>query len=86
MHIVKLIKSNGNISIGKLSSFFLNFFNFYSSGLALIGSLNLNSGFASLTSKFTVNQEPKLILVSDIDFSSEILLCMQLSSPQTLLR
>lgn len=53
--------------------------------LAVSGRISLDTFFISLESEFTITQEPKLNLKSDIDFYTEIMLCMQLSQPETVL-
>ena len=58
----------------------------YSAGYAIEGTLIINARFISLKSQFTITQEPKLKLVSDSEFSSEVMLCIQLSQPDTILR
>lgn len=60
-------------------------FLFYSTGLAITGQILVNAGFVTLDSKFSVANEPKLNLRTDIDFSSENILCMQLSQPNDVL-
>lgn len=59
-------------------SFFLDF---QSVGLYLKGKILVNAGFVSLDLNFNVEKEPKLNLNTDVDFSSENVLCMQLSQP-----
>lgn len=54
-------------------------------GIALTGELSLDTSFVSLNVKFEVNQEPKLHLSSDLDFSSDTSLCMQLMQPGSVL-
>lgn len=54
-------------------------------GIAVIGSLALDTSFVSLTVNFDVNQEPQLHLTSDLDFSSDNRLCMQLKQTDSVL-
>lgn len=53
----------------------------FSIGLVLRGNILLNAGFVSLDLQFNVAKEPKLNLNSDVEFSVENMLCMQLSQP-----
>lgn len=66
----------------KLSFFFVSS---CSTGLVISGKILVNAGFVTLDSKFIVTREPKLNLNTDIDFSAENLLCMQLSQPDDVL-
>lgn len=54
-------------------------------GIALTGSLSLDTSFVSLNVKFDVAQEPQLHLSSDLDFSSDVALCMQLMQSNSVL-
>ncbi|XP_055613152.1 microsomal triacylglycerol transfer protein [Uranotaenia lowii] len=47
-------------------------------GIAVSGSLSLESSFIALRLHFEVTQEPQLHLTSDLDFSGDNVLCMQL--------
>lgn len=58
---------------------------YFSIALAVSGRISLDTFFINLESEFTITQEPKLNLKSDIDFYTEIMLCMQLSQPETVL-
>lgn len=58
----------------------------YSVGLHVAGKILVNAGFVTLDLHFTLEKEPKLNLNTDVDFSSENLLCMQLSQPDDVLR
>lgn len=55
-------------------------------GIAVSGSLLLDTSFVSLNVNFEVNQEPQLHLSSDLDFSSDIALCMQLRQSNSVLQ
>lgn len=52
-------------------------------GIAVTGSLSLDTSFVSLNVHFNVGQEPQLHLSSDLDFSSDNTLCMQLRQPDS---
>ncbi|XP_062546976.1 microsomal triacylglycerol transfer protein [Armigeres subalbatus] len=54
-------------------------------GIAVTGSLTLDTSFVSLAVNFNVGQEPQLHLTSDLDFSSENRLCMQLKQTDSVL-
>lgn len=54
-------------------------------GIALQGSLLLQTSFVKLTVEFDVNQEPQLHLSSDLDFSSDTSLCMKLMQSDSVL-
>lgn len=60
-------------------------FSVFSTGLAISGQILVNAGFVTLDSKFSVANEPKLNLRTDIDFATENILCMQLSQPNDVL-
>lgn len=47
-------------------------------GIAVTGSLSLDTSFVTLNVRFNVGQEPQLHLSSDLDFASDNRLCMQL--------
>lgn len=55
-------------------------------GIALTGSISSDTSFISLDMDFTITEEPKLQLLSDTDFSSDVKLCMQLSQPEIVMR
>ncbi len=55
-------------------------------GIALTGSISSETNFISLNMDFTITEEPKLQLLSDSDFSSDVKLCMQLSQPEIVMR
>lgn len=59
---------------------------FFSVGLYVAGKIVVNAGFVTLDLNFNLEKEPKLNLNTDVDFSSENLLCMQLSQPNDVLR
>lgn len=59
---------------------------FSSTGFVIHGQIEVNAGFVTLDSMFSLEKEPKLNLNTDIDFSDENLLCMQLSQPEDILR
>uniref|UniRef100_A0A1Q3FP29 Putative microsomal triglyceride transfer protein n=1 Tax=Culex tarsalis TaxID=7177 RepID=A0A1Q3FP29_CULTA len=54
-------------------------------GIALQGSLLLETSFIKLSVEFSVNQEPQLHLSSDLDFSSDTSLCMKLLQSDSVL-
>lgn len=54
-------------------------------GITVAGSLSLSTSFVSLTVDFNVGQEPQLHLTSDLDFSSDNRLCMQLKQADSVL-
>ncbi|XP_055640598.1 microsomal triacylglycerol transfer protein isoform X2 [Toxorhynchites rutilus septentrionalis] len=54
-------------------------------GIAVHGSLSLETSFVGLSVDFNMAQEPQLHLTSDLDFSSESALCMQLMQPNSVL-
>lgn len=56
-----------------------------SAGIAVEGTMSLQTSFVSLKTVSTITQEPKLVVLSDIDFAAAPKLCIQLSQPQTLL-
>jgi microsomal triglyceride transfer protein large subunit len=53
----------------------------FSAGLALEGSIAVESSYVSLSSKVIITQEPKLHLSSDLDFYTDNVLCMKLVQP-----
>ncbi|KAG4073104.1 hypothetical protein HA402_009523 [Bradysia odoriphaga] len=55
-------------------------------GIALTGSINYDTSFISLNVGFTITEEPKLQLLTDSDFSSDVQLCMQLTQPEVVMR
>lgn len=55
-------------------------------GIALTGSISSATSFVSLNMDFTITEEPKLQLLSDTDFSSDVKLCMQLTQPEIVMR
>ncbi|XP_059617480.1 microsomal triacylglycerol transfer protein [Phlebotomus argentipes] len=55
-------------------------------GFAVTGRVSIENDYAEIGNNFVVLQEPKLDLVSDIDFSSESIICMQLSQPNYVLK
>nr|XP_019546142.2 LOW QUALITY PROTEIN: microsomal triglyceride transfer protein large subunit [Aedes albopictus] len=54
-------------------------------GIAVTGSLSLDTSFVSLSVNFNTGQEPQLHLTSDLDFSSDNRLCMQLKQTDSVL-
>ncbi|XP_058815098.1 microsomal triacylglycerol transfer protein [Topomyia yanbarensis] len=54
-------------------------------GIAVTGRLSLDTTFVSLRVDFEVEQEPQLHLTSDLNFSSDPILCMQLMQPNSIL-
>lgn len=58
----------------------------FSVGLYIAGKILVNAGFVTLDLRFNLEKEPKLNLNSDVDFSSENILCMQLSQPDDVFR
>ncbi|EAT47026.1 AAEL001806-PA [Aedes aegypti] len=54
-------------------------------GIAVTGSISLDTSFISLTVNFNIGQEPQLHLTSDLDFSSDNRLCMQLKQTDSAL-
>lgn len=54
-------------------------------GIAVTGSLSLDTSFVSLSVTFNTGQEPQLHLTSDLDFSSDNRLCMQLKQTDSVL-
>lgn len=58
----------------------------YSAGVLLNGVLRADTSFVQSQVEFSLNIEPKLNLASDIDFSSNVALCMQLQQPDTILK
>lgn len=55
-------------------------------GFALTGKVSISNEYAEVANVFEMLQEPKLDLVSDIDFSGDPLLCMQLTQPNSILK
>uniref|UniRef100_A0A6B2EAW6 Putative microsomal triglyceride transfer protein n=1 Tax=Phlebotomus kandelakii TaxID=1109342 RepID=A0A6B2EAW6_9DIPT len=55
-------------------------------GFAVRGRVSINNEYAEIANEFLMLQEPKLDLVSDIDFSGDPKLCMQLAQPNFTLR
>lgn len=85
MHKLKLIRSMA------LKFFFRilcnnDFFPSCSVGFVLNGTILVNAGFVTLDLNFSVEKEPKLNLNTDVDFSTENILCMQLSQPDDVFR
>lgn len=58
----------------------------HSTGLYIDGKILVNAGFVTLDLNFNVEKEPKLNLNTDVDFSVENILCMQLSQPDDIFR
>lgn len=58
----------------------------FSVGLYIAGKILVNAGFVTLDLNFNLEKEPKLNLNTDVDFSSENILCMQLSQPNDVFR
>lgn len=58
----------------------------FSVGLFIAGKILVNAGFVTLDLNFNLEKEPKLNLNTDVDFSSENILCMQLSQPDDVFR
>ncbi|XP_055683479.1 microsomal triacylglycerol transfer protein [Lutzomyia longipalpis] len=52
-------------------------------GLAVYGRVSVINDYVKMANEFVMQQEPKLDLVSDIDFSGNPILCMQLSQPNS---
>lgn len=55
-------------------------------GLYIAGKILVNAAFVTLDIHFNLEKEPKLNLNTDVDFSSENILCMQLSQPNDVFR
>lgn len=51
------------------------------SGISILGSMKYGTSFIKMENKFSVSSEPTLNTVVDVDFYSDILLCVQLSKP-----
>ncbi|XP_055547652.1 microsomal triacylglycerol transfer protein [Wyeomyia smithii] len=54
-------------------------------GIVVSGSVKLDTTFVSLDVCFVASQEPQLHLTSDLDFSSDPTLCMQVMQPNSVL-
>lgn len=54
-------------------------------GITVSGNLKLDTTFVSLDVNFVADQEPQLHLTSDLDFSSDPVLCMQVMQPNSVL-
>lgn len=48
--------------------------------------MNIETGFIRTYLDFSASMEPKLQLNADIDFSSEVMLCMRLHQPDTIFK
>ncbi|CAG9865398.1 unnamed protein product [Phyllotreta striolata] len=57
-----------------------------SAGIVVIGSTGIDSSFVKSSIEFVSSIEPILNLQTDIDFSSNLQLCMRLTQPETVLR
>ncbi|KAJ6646520.1 Microsomal triacylglycerol transfer protein [Pseudolycoriella hygida] len=55
-------------------------------GVALIGSISSDTSFVSLNMNFTITEEPKMQILTEIDFSSDVKLCMQVIQPEAVIR
>ncbi|KAJ8979263.1 hypothetical protein NQ317_012733 [Molorchus minor] len=57
-----------------------------SAGIAIMGTTKVDSYFVKTEIEFGASIEPKLNLQTDIDFSSNVHLCMRLTQPETVFR
>lgn len=57
-----------------------------SAGLSLTGLTRVDSAFVRSQVEFNLASEPRLNLVSNLDFGSGMALCMQLKQPDTILK
>lgn len=55
-------------------------------GILLSGLMKIDTSFINTYLDVSASLEPKLQLYSDIDFSSEVMLCMRLQQPDTTFR
>jgi hypothetical protein len=59
---------------------------FCSAGITVQGIMRLDSSFVRSQVEFNIATEAKLNLVSDIDFYSNVALCLQLRSPDSVVK
>jgi hypothetical protein len=57
-----------------------------SAGVTIQGIMRVDSSFVRSQVEFTIATEAKLNLVSDIDFYSNVALCLQLRSPDSVIK
>lgn len=57
-----------------------------SAGIMIQGVMKVDSSFVRSQVEFTLATEAKLNLVSDIDFYSSVALCLQLRSPDSVIK
>ncbi|KAJ8941576.1 hypothetical protein NQ314_010350 [Rhamnusium bicolor] len=55
-------------------------------GIVLIGLIKIDTSFVKSQVEFSASIEPKLTLQTDIDFSSNVHLCMRLAQPDSIFR
>lgn len=55
-------------------------------GLTTIGSTTIHNSFFNLKNKFSLTSEPKIKVQANIDFYTDILLCIQLGRPEMVLK
>lgn len=48
--------------------------------------MSLRTSFTELENQYSITQEPKVKLISDVDFYLDILMCLQLGLPESVLR
>lgn len=57
-----------------------------SSAILVVGTMRVDNSLVRSEIEFVVSIEPKLNLQTDIDFYNDIMLCMRLTQPETILR
>ncbi|KAJ8943235.1 hypothetical protein NQ318_009926 [Aromia moschata] len=57
-----------------------------SAGIVVTGAIKIDSSFVKSQVEFSASIEPKLTLQTDIDFSSNVHLCMRLTQPDSVFR
>lgn len=58
----------------------------YSAGVAIEGIMALETSFVNLKTIATITKEPRLVVLSDIDFAAAPKLCIQLNQLETVLK
>jgi len=59
---------------------------FCSAGIVLQGLMKVDTAFVKSQVEFNIAAEPRLNLVSDVNFYNKVALCLQLRQPDTAVR
>ena len=58
----------------------------FRAGISVTGLMRVDTAFVRNQIEYNVATEPTLSLTSNVDFSSNVALCMQLKQPDTILK